>query len=412
MGSSQRILYVDLAPTVGGSVISLYELVKGLDRSRYEPHVILRASNSYIPRFRDLGVALTLWGGTNSTAAIPADDEWSGLRHSRLAEWLKGSGFGEQFVHAIGFYVRTWPRLRQHARELAEVIRTISPGLVHLNDVVCVSRAGIMAARAVGVPVICHARAIAPHNHFDRWLARSLRGIIYISRAVECHERNHGLRVANRWIVYNGLDLDEFRLGPDRGAVRAELGLDPGDQVVGCVGRLIAWKGQRIFLRALARLVPDRPKLRGLIVGAPEQGGQGYANELAGLSHSLGLDQLVRFAGFRDDIPRLLSGLDILVHASTSPEPFGRVIIEGMAAGAAVIGTNAGAVPEIITEGVTGMLVPPGDDEALASAIAQLLNYPEKRQALRHAARRAVEVRFTTALYVQGVEKVYEEILP
>jgi glycosyltransferase involved in cell wall biosynthesis len=103
--------------------------------------------------------------------------------------------------------------------------------------------------------------------------------------------------------------------------------------------------------------------------------------------------------------------MDVLVHASTAPEPFGRVIIEGMAAGTPVVGTNAGAVPEIIEDKVTGLLVPPGDAGAMAEAIAWVLEHPQEAQAMRLAARRAVELRFTTERYVQGVERVYEEIL-
>ena len=418
MADRRRILYVDLAAGVGGSVISLYELVKGLNRERYEPQVILRATNPYVERFRELGVTVRSLGeglaGAAPSGALVREEGEGGvvarMRRSRLARGLKQSALGERLVHFVGFYVRAYPRLRREARELAEILRAVRPDLVHLNDAVCVSRAGIMAARRVGVPAICHVRAMEERNHYDRWLSRSLKGFICISQAVARHEARSGGRVRPCWVVYNGLDLADFAWGEDKARVRAELGFTAGE-LVGCVGRLVAWKGQDVFLRALARLKERYPALRGLVVGEPGANGARYAQELRELARRLGLEDRVLFTGFRRDIPRLLGAMDVLVHASTAPEPFGRVIIEGMAAGTPVVGTNAGAVPEIIEDKVTGLLVPPGDAGAMAEAIAWVLEHPQEAQAMRLAARRAVELRFTTERYVQGVERVYEEIL-
>jgi len=409
MPGVRRILYVDLAPSVGGSVISLYQLVKGLDRSRYEPHVLLRASNGYVPRFRALGVSVIVLGRVSSQERVEAVGVES-LRRSWTISWLKRYALGERLVHVVGFYVRAWPALRREAGEITQIIRTIKPDLVHLNDDVCVSRSGIMAARRAHVPAICHLRAMAWRNHFDRWISRWLRGYICISQAVDAHQRKLGGRVDPSWVVYNGLDLTEFDAPADRAELRAQWGLNDGDEIVACVGRLVAWKGQHVLIEALARLAPDRPRLRALIVGDAGSSDQGYAQELKDLARALGVEDRVILTGFRDDIASLLHGVDVLVHTSTLPEPFGRVIIEGMAAGAPVVGANAGAVPEIIQDGVNGLLTPPGDAWALAQAIARILDHPDEAQAMRQAARQAIETRFTTARYVSDVEHVYEVI--
>ncbi|MFH1085058.1 MAG: glycosyltransferase, partial [Chloroflexota bacterium] len=355
VGRRRRILYIDLAPGVGGSVISLYQVLKGLDRSRYEPHVILHAANRYAERLRALDIpVLTVSGGAAAGVAAPA--AWDGLRAGRLAAWLRRGALRARALHLVGFYLRQWPALRRTAAELAGLMRRVRPDLVHLNDVVCVSRAAIMAARRVGAPAICHLRAMDRRNHYDRWLSRYLRGYICISRAVDCHQRTLGGRVAPSWVVYNGLDVDAFVQDCDRVAARAEFGCGDDDLVVGCVGRLVAWKGQEVFLRAVAQVAPHYPRLCALLVGAPETGepeagGDAYAQHLRALAAELGLAERVVFTGFRSDVARLLSGMDVMVHASTAPEPFGRVLIEAMAAGAAVIGTRAGAVPEIVIDG-------------------------------------------------------------
>ena len=405
------ILYVDSAPSVGGSVISLYHLVRGLDRNSYKPHVVLSASNSYAPRFRDLGVDTTVLGEDDGVSGADAATSWSSLRRSALAGWMRRSALGESCVHLVGLCLRTFPKLSRQARALRQVIERVKPDLVHLNDVVCVSRPGIMAAWISNTPAICHLRAMAMRSPIDRWLSRSLRGYICISRAVDRHQGKQGGRTQPSWVVYNGLDLSEFDGLLDRDSVRAEFGFVPHDMVVGCVGRLRPWKGQHVLLRALAELTPRYPRLRGLIVGAPELHEQPYRDELQKLSRDLGLEGIVKFTGFREDVPSLLHGMDVMVHSSISPEPFGRVIIESMAARTVAIGTDAGAVPEVIQDGATGLLVPPDDVGAMAQAIAYVLDHPQEMEAWRAAARRMVEEQFTATRYVKGVEKVYEEIL-
>jgi len=410
MPVARRILYIDLAPSVGGSVISLYQLVKGLDRSRYEPYVLLRASNRYVMRFRALGLPVIAIG-----QALPQDPQKTGgievVRRSRAMSWLKRHPLGERIVHGVGFYMRAWPTLYREARELAQIMRTIKPDLVHLNDDVCVSRSGILAAHWGRTPALCHLRAMAWRNHFDRWISRWLQGYICISQAVDDHQRKLGGRVAPSWVVYNGLDLSEFDVPADRKSLRARWGLRDDAEVVACVGRLVAWKGQRVLIEALARLAPERPRLYGLIVGEAGSVDPSYRQELESLARSLGVAERIIFTGFQEDVASLLRSVDILAHTSIAPEPFGRVIIEGMAAGAAVVAANAGAAPEIIQHGVNGLLTPPGDAEALAQAIACILDDPDDAQAMRRAARQAVETQFTTARYVYGVEQVYEVIL-
>ena len=175
-GDPWRILFIDLAPAVGGSVISLYHLVRGLNPNRYEPHVILCASNGYASRFRDLGIKVTLFGDAVALHSGSGEERWSGLRQSSLSRWAKRSKLGEQLVHLAGFYLRTYPGLRAEARALREIMVAVRPDLVHLNDVVCVSRAGIMVARQLNIPAICHVRALTTRNHFDRRLSLALLG--------------------------------------------------------------------------------------------------------------------------------------------------------------------------------------------------------------------------------------------
>lgn len=405
-----------MAPSVGGSIISLYGLLKGLDRTRYEPSLVLRRGHPAIARFEDLGVEVHPINAGYTGAMAGASPRLGRVRRSKLVHLLKRSATGERLVHEAGFWLRTWPELRREAAELQQVIARVEPDLLHLNDIVSVCRPGIMAARATRVPAICHLRAMAKRSPYDRWLSRSLRGYICISQAVAAYHRQQGGKLDPYWVVYNGLDLDEYAATPAeseriRQRVRATLGYAPDDFVVGCIGRLRPWKGQHVLLRAAALLAPRWSQLRVLIVGSPERHESDYDAKLRALATELGVRDMVTFAGFREDIPDLLRGMDLMVHASVSPEPFGRVIIESMAAGTAVLATDGGAVPEIIQDGVSGKLVPSNDARAMAAGIAYAIEHPEARAAWARVAREQVEARFALAHHVHGVQEVYEAIL-
>ena len=180
---------------------------------------------------------------------------------------------------------------------------------------------------------------------------------------------------------------------------------------IGLVGRISPWKGQHIFLQAAALVRRRYPSACFQIIGAALFSEQEYEQEIHALAASLDLEGTVEFTGFRGDVQALVSRLDILVHASTTGEPFGQVIVEGMAAGKPVVATRGGGVPEIVVDGETGVLVPMGDAPAMADAILSLLDDPAAARRLGRMGRRRVGEHFTTALTARRVEAVYSRLL-
>jgi glycosyltransferase involved in cell wall biosynthesis len=174
-------------------------------------------------------------------------------------------------------------------------------------------------------------------------------------------------------LVYCGFDLAAHPKANAMAAkdLRGRFGLSDAP-VIGLFGRLNRWKGQHVLLRALAKL----PDVQAIIVGAALFDYDGYEAELRELAHSEGLADRVHFTGFVEDVPNIMAGVDVVVHASTHPEPFGRVVVEGMLAGRPVVATRGGGVDEIVSDGETGLLVPPDDPPALAAAILRLLSEP------------------------------------
>ena len=175
------------------------------------------------------------------------------------------------------------------------------------------------------------------------------------------------------------------------------------------LGRLAPWKGQDVFLRAFAAAFPDGTE-RATIAGSAMFDEDDYAQELIRLAEHLGLDGRVTFAGFVDDVSALLGQCDAVVHASVIAEPFGQVVVEGMAAGLPVIASAAGGPLEVITDDVDGLLFPPADVDALRRALQNVAGDPALRLRLGTAARRRAED-FTPERIAAAVELVWQSVV-
>jgi glycosyltransferase involved in cell wall biosynthesis len=198
-----------------------------------------------------------------------------------------------------------------------------------------------------------------------------------------------------------------------RADTRAQLGLRDDELIVAHLGRLVRWKGQSVFIRALARVAQTIPHVRGLVVGAAHAeddkpgllgGGEAYARELRALAESLRAP--VTFTGFVREPSIVYAAADVIAHTSIAPEPFGRTVIEAMMHGKPVVASNAGALPEIVIEGA-GLLTPPNDVDALADALIHLLTNADLRAQLGTAARARAEAEYSLAQMARRMEHFY-----
>jgi len=202
-------------------------------------------------------------------------------------------------------------------------------------------------------------------------------------------------------VVPNGIDADAFAATARPGRVRAELGLAPGRPVVSLVGEVGRRKGQAVLLEAAAKLRADGATRDAVFLLA----GEGSARtELEARAQALGLaDGTVRFLGFRADVPDLLADTDLLVLPSFE-EGFPNTLLEGMALGLPVVSTPVDGIPELVVDGVTGVLTPPGDAAALAAAIGALLGDAGRRRALGEAGRTRARTEFADARMMDAVD--------
>ncbi len=232
--------------------------------------------------------------------------------------------------------------------------------------------AGAVARR----PVIWHLHDILSAEHFAWLQRRSLavmsnhlaHTVIVVSEAARTAFIASGGRPGRVRVVYNGIDPVPYQsvFERPRGPLRSALGLPQG-KLVGLFGRITEWKGQRVLIEALAGL----PDVHALIVGSAVFGEHAEEEYLKELVERIGVADRVHFLGQRPDVPALMRAVDVVVHCSTSPEPFGRVIVEGLLAGTPVLAADGGASREIL--GDCDWVVKPGDPGALAAAIRRVL---------------------------------------
>ena len=180
--------------------------------------------------------------------------------------------------------------------------------------------------------------------------------------------------------------------------------MESDEVLVGIFGRIVRWKGQLEFVQAVLKAVRVEPAIKAVIVGDESDSSRAYFDEVRNAIETSGLKHHFILAGFQQHVEQYYAAVDIVVHASIEPEPFGRVLVEGMAAGRAVIAADAGGPREVITHGVDGLLVQPGDVGGLANAIVKLAVDPDARSRLgsRGAA---------TALRLAGIEAIAGRVM-
>ena len=267
---------------------------------------------------------------------------------------------------------------------------------------------GSLASALSGRPLVWRLRDVLDSSHFSPILRRiavflanwKSRRVIVNSLATGKVFAAVGGNAAKVSVAYPGIDESPFTAVTPETVTKLRTEIAPGNaKLIGVFGRLSTWKGQAVFIDAIAQL----PDAIGVIVGAALFADHAYANELQRKVDELGIANRIRFLGFRNDIPALMRSMDIIVHSSISPEPFGRVVVEGMLSGNPVVASAAGGVLEIIDDGKTGWLVEPGDADALAQTLRSVLENKTRTAAIAEAGQSHARATFTVIAMVKQV---------
>lgn len=283
--------------------------------------------------------------------------------------------------------------------------------LIHLNNGF-VPLEAFLASKILGIPLLVHLRGfLTPREHPSDSTRRQVAWVIAVSDAVADHVHALGVPYERITTIYDPVDVNLFdAAAPERSFVRESWGLSESDIAVGIFGRVIAWKGHREFVQAVLAAMPQNPAIRGVIVGDQSDGALEYYEDVCRLiSESPYRDRFV-LAGYLEDVEASYHAMDIVVHASIEPEPFGMVVPEGMAARKAVIAAAAGGPLEVVAAGTDGLLVPPGDVTALSRAILELAADPVRRAWMGENGYAKVREGFTIAVSAEQVAGVYQRL--
>jgi glycosyltransferase involved in cell wall biosynthesis len=386
--------------TVGGSHQAMFDLIAHLDPRQFQPVALYYQDQQFARRLVDSGVEVYTWDRQRQTERV----------HEACVRSLAGS-----------------VALRMRAvRERIRFLRALRIDLFHANNAPHIGyHDWLPAATVAGIPAIAHARGpyFPPSSAGKRWLARRWKRVIAISGFIEHDLLAAGFPHHRVRKVFDGVDVERFAgsVKTPRAEVRAHLGLLPEQFVVAMVGNIKRWKGQGVVLDALSLLGADlRNRIRVLFIGDLENApasATGYARSKPGLYYEelqrtvteRCLTDCVTFLGRRQDVPDLMNAADVVVHASTKPEPFGLVVVEGMALGKPVIAANDGGPADIVVPG-SGLTFDTQKPEQLAQALQRLAADPRLQVSLGTGARaRARE--FTIDRTVRAVEQVYRELV-
>jgi len=366
----RTILFVNSWSTAhGGSSTSLIDVVVNLDPARYRPVVMCPTEGDLPERLREAQIPVLVRG-----------------MHRPTREEL------HRFLLEVP---RHWRWLR------AESI-----ALVHGNTSSS-RRSIVQAAVTARVPYVQHVRNVVKHTNITYGFDVAQRIVCNSESTAAPFQGRPGLR-AKTVTIYNAVDLARYDMEQD--GRRGELGFDQQRPVIGFVGQIVPRKGVTTLITAMREVVARIPDAVLVIVGCAPPDEIEYEAECRRLVSSFGLDDHVRFMGYRRDVPAFMRTFDVFA-LPTRSEPFGKVVIEAMAARCPVVATHVGGIPEIITDSDLGTLIAPDDPAALSTALLAYLTDSERRAVVGAQSAASARDRFSMKSMLDRLQSLYDEVI-
>lgn len=374
-----EVLQVHTLPVVSGSGINTFLTLKGLDKKKFEVEFACAPGGSLVEEVKREGI------------------RFHPINH---------------FVQEINIF-----KDFRALMELIHLLKREKYDIIHTHN----SKAGFLgrlAAKIVGIPIIIHTiHGFAFHEYeisprrflfifLERFAAKFADKLITISEPLRQWGLELGIGKSEKYItIYSGIEVEKFKININIDEKKKELGIEPGERVIGVVAKLWEGKGHETILEAAPQVIKEIPNVKFLFVG------EGYLrNKLETRVRELGLSNRVIFTGFRTDIPEITAIFNIALLVSLF-EGMGRVLLEAMVLGKPVVATKVGGIIDVVKDGETGILIPPEDVDALAKAIITLLKDRKLARKMGEAGRRRIDERFTAQTMVEKISQVYEELI-
>ncbi len=390
-----RIAFIEHDAGIGGAEVNLFYLFNGMNGNRFRPLVVVPYEGPLTRRLREMGVEYRL---------------------VRQVKFISTSTFifGRKIFNPLAvlydilvFIPTVW--------RLQRLLKGERIHVVHTNTIFS-HVYGALAAKLAGVPCVWHIQDIV-----DPKMALGLvrKALVFLGGILPCKivvvsnavgAMFNGRSAAKVRIVYNGADTERFSPDVDGSVIRREFNIAEDELVIGMVGRLTQWKGQREFLRAASLVAKEIKKIKFLIVGDATFSDGAFVNDLEELTKELELTGKVIFTGFRRDVPGLIATMDICVLPSVLPDPCPLVMFDYGAGGKPVVASAIGGIPEIVINGETGFLVKPGNWKELADGILHSAKNKDLRQSMGIKARMHIEENYSAANFIKNMCDVYKAV--
>lgn len=397
------ILVVDQGAALGGSVLVACALAQ---------------------HAREFGIAVGIATATDPDTIRSRLDPGGPVHHltksysyERLAArgrwWRTHRWRGMRFLHRAAMWASLPEKLWSELSYIFRLVLLIHRGryqAVHLNNGMA-NTAAAWAALITRRPFVVHYHGYCLPSPLRRFLAQRAAAIIAISQSVAASIPAIGARPERIVTLLNPLTVGPGVASSSREVVRRRWGVPSNAKVFGIVGRIVKWKGQMEFLAAAPTILAASPDTWGVIIGDAADGWVGYADLVRQQTTSPSLQGRVALAGFMENAAELYSGLDVVVHSSTDPEPFGLVVSEAMALGIPVVASPNGGPAEMIEDGVSGFLRDPMDPAGVAEAVVSLLEKEDLATGMAEVAQRRIQELCDPRRFAEAMAGLYHSIL-
>lgn len=381
----KKILFLHAGAELYGADIVLLELLKGLDKRKYTPYVILPCDGPLVEELEKNRIFTEIIN-------------YPILRR----KYFNIKGIVQFIIH----YFKYSTRLVKRAHDL-------KIDLLHINTTAVME--GVFLKLRLKCPLVWHVHEIILTPHFMYQLTsfilnRYADRIIAVSEAVRCHLINSGVISKEIQVIYNGVDNRKFRQC-EYDSLHDELAIPKQALIIGMVGRVNAWKGQQDFVKVMQIVIQKNCNVYAVIAGDAFAGEEWRVDKLKESIHEAGLDHYIKFCGFRNDCERLYCLFDIFVLPSINPDPLPTVVLEAMACGCPVVGYAHGGICEMVEDRQTGLLASKQDVNDMAQKVLFLVNHPEQRIAMGMEGQKRQKQFFSLEAYINHFQKIYEDIV-
>jgi glycosyltransferase involved in cell wall biosynthesis len=387
--SRLKVAILDHSPDLGGAEVAVLTFLRNIDRSRFDVTVILPSEGTFSKVLGASGIPVSIVHLPMGLVRLKRGKAFQSLL------LLLTSLFSLQF-----FILNLCIYLKKNRFQLV-LTNTIKSHLY-----------GSVAARLCSIPLVWRFHDILSPSDFSPFLIKCIalfgrlfpKKILAVSKVTRDHLAQNGIDRGKIDVIFNSVDHERFETKGDFKTLRDEYQLGNGAKLVGCIGRIIPQKGQKVLLSAVPGVLQRYPEAFFLIVGDVFLKEEAYKKELLEIMKKNGIEKNTKLTGFRTDIWNVIRALDLVIFPSIAPEAFPLSVLEAMSLGKAVIASDIGGVKEIIEDGVTGVLVEPNQPEQITERILCLFNDPRICDGIGQRAKEFVKTKFSLKDYVLNME--------